>query len=342
MVTTVGSEIVVNAASDTGELGQAQVDALSSGGGFVVTWTDQNTSDVSIQRFDSSGNKVPSETSFGPAGGSAQVAGLAGGGFAVSWSDLSNVANTQLYNSSGNASGSPITVAAANAFVSGNELAALTGGGFVDVWSSADSSQVVSGEAFSATGTADPVGVFSLSNAEAPVVAGLSGGGFVVAAFDPTGSVIARLYDSHGTPSSSQFTVSTLTYIHTLAAAPLANGDFVVLWEQNGEHAQRYDSSGTAVGPALTVDSSLDDTSVEARLLGDGRFVVVWDRVGASTDSIYGQIYNSDGTKSGGQFTVTTNASTIDQNAGPQVAALGSNEFVVTWSDPGASKRDRR
>jgi hypothetical protein len=139
MVTLVGSEIVVNAASDTREQSSPEIAALS-GGGFVVAWDDQTgstpTDDVRSQRFDSSGNKVGSEAFFpvdlsAAVGNSLAVAGVSGGGYAVSWSDYFAV-NAQLYDSSGTASGSPITVSATNG--TGPDLGPLASGGFVDVW----------------------------------------------------------------------------------------------------------------------------------------------------------------------------------------------------------------
>jgi hypothetical protein len=114
---------------------------------------------VRSQRFDSSGNKVGSEAFFGvdlnqAAGVNLNIAqlgvtGLAGGGYAVSWSDTSNVVKALLYDSSGNPSGSPITVATANNG-EGVVLAPLASGGFVDVWGSAALGQIVSGEVFNA------------------------------------------------------------------------------------------------------------------------------------------------------------------------------------------------
>jgi hypothetical protein len=65
MVTTVGSEIVVNdTVHDTDDQSSPQVAALS-GGGFVETWADVTdpiafTFDVRAQMFNASGGKVGS------------------------------------------------------------------------------------------------------------------------------------------------------------------------------------------------------------------------------------------------------------------------------------------
>jgi hypothetical protein len=144
------------------------------------------------------------------------------------------------------------------------------------------------------------------------------------------------LYDAHGTPLAPQFTVSTGA-TSQFSAAPLANGGFAIAWEPNspvgGVFAQLYDSSGHAAGQRLLADPSGYDAFVSVTVLGNGQFVVVWDRSVQNGDlnpanSVFGQLYNANGTRSGNQFTVTTDEAQTN-SVGPKVLALGSNDFVT-------------
>jgi Ca2+-binding RTX toxin-like protein len=77
--------------------------------------------------------------------------------------------------------------------------------------------------------------------------------------------------------------------------------------------------------------------------LTDGRFVIVWrdsSATGGDTSgtAIRGQIFNSDGTRSGEEFLVNTSTSGF-QNS-PTLFALPSGGFVVAWTDSLLSATD--
>ncbi|HEX8580361.1 MAG TPA: calcium-binding protein, partial [Allosphingosinicella sp.] len=98
-------------------------------------------------------------------------------------------------------------------------------------------------------------------------------------------------------------------------------------------------------GGEVVVNTTTQDHQDWAQIvyLTDGRFVIVWrDRSGVGADpfghSIHGQIYNADGTPSGGEFLVNT---TIEgSQTQPYLFALPTGGFVVAWSDSNAAGTD--
>jgi Ca2+-binding RTX toxin-like protein len=76
--------------------------------------------------------------------------------------------------------------------------------------------------------------------------------------------------------------------------------------------------------------------NVSLHSLKGGSFVAVWEddsRTGADTSSwaIRGQLFNTDGTKRGGEFLINTVTSGNQRD--PQVTVLSDGRFVVIWED---------
>ncbi|HEY0149691.1 MAG TPA: calcium-binding protein [Allosphingosinicella sp.] len=98
-------------------------------------------------------------------------------------------------------------------------------------------------------------------------------------------------------------------------------------------------------GGEVRVNTTTSDHQDWAQIayLSDGRFVIVWrDRSATGADplghSIRGQIYNADGTPSGGEFLVNT---TIEgSQTQPALFAMPGGGFVVAWSDINATGTD--
>jgi Ca2+-binding RTX toxin-like protein len=145
---------------------------------------------------------------------------------------------------------------------------------------------------------------------------------------------------------------TTTSFQSESSVTALADGRFVVTWSDNSEAAGKGDESLSAVrgqifsafGAKSTVEflvnTNTEGNQIQSSVvaLADGRFVVTWsDRseVAGSADTdgyaVRGQIFGTDGTKSGGEFLVNT--LTAYNQVDSSVTALAVGRFVVTWSD---------
>ncbi|MBD3799801.1 MAG: hypothetical protein IE883_08045, partial [Epsilonproteobacteria bacterium] len=127
-----------------------QITALDDGG-FVVTWYGDGGSgheDIFVQKFNSSGNAVGSETQLDGQGGDdydPQITALDDGGFVVTWEGYDSSSGNydifvQKFNSSGTAVGSKIQLDGQGGNDERPQITALTDGGFVVTWYGDDGS----------------------------------------------------------------------------------------------------------------------------------------------------------------------------------------------------------
>jgi hypothetical protein len=165
----------------------------------------------------------------------------------------------------------------------------------------------------------------------------------------PEDGVFGQRYTSAGVKSGSEFQVNTFTSRFQGAPSVSMNGSgsFVVAWQSYGQLGaaapgydvigQRYSSSGLKVGGEFVVNTYTYDDQIDPSVAMDdtGRWVVVWRShlQDGSASGIYGQRYNSDGTRHGAEFRVNT-YTTGDQRT-PSVAMDGSGNFVVAWTSVG-------
>jgi hypothetical protein len=189
-------------------------------------------------------------------------------------------------------------------------------------------------------------------------IATFADGGFVMAWTDTSYSandfsnaqVKAQVFDANGHKVGNEFRVNTTTALEQRRprVSVLANGDFVVAWEdasgQGGDasggaiKAQLYHANGAKVGGEFLVNTTTQGTQDEHAItaLANGRFVVTWtDNSGVGGDSsgsaIKAQLFNANGTKVGGEFLVNTITSDFQDE--PSVASLKNGGFVVSWQD---------
>jgi Ca2+-binding RTX toxin-like protein len=246
-----GSEFLVNTVTHRGQTGSSVV--AQSGGGFAVVWEDgspQGTwngmvsredlgSDIAIQIFDSSANKVgpqrvvddmvpPAFYVFGesPVRITAQDAVavvLEGGAIAVAWRDAyDGYVKTRLLNSDGTPSTAVFNVGDwTGAFLPPPAIVALAGGGYAVSWT---------------------------TNGDGPP--------------DGSGSGIAtRVFGADGSPQGVEFQANSTTAGAQLGSAMLAfaDGGFLVAWQdETGTDlaAQRFrEDSGAISDIALSVPS---------------------------------------------------------------------------------------
>ncbi|MEO8196003.1 MAG: hypothetical protein ABI689_04710 [Thermoanaerobaculia bacterium] len=155
-------------------------------------------------------------------------------------------------------------------------------------------------------------------------------------------SVEGRLLDAEGKPTGEVFRVATLGGLDyaSSSVAALGNDRALVVWSDTGGDGsgrgimgQIVTADGALVGAAFKVnsywqgDQRLPD--VDADLSGNA--VVVWESLeqDGSLSGIYGQRFDRDGQRLGGEFQVSSNAPS-DQTY-PSVAVDSFGNFVVAF-----------
>jgi hypothetical protein len=182
-----------------------------------------------------------------------------------------------------------------------------------------------------------------------PSITSLSNGGFVVVwqSYGQDGSswgVYGQRFDSNGKKVGSEFQVNTWTRDKWYPSiTSLSNGGFVVVWQSYGQdgsswgvYGQRFDSNGNKVGSEFQVNTWTRDDQWGPSItsLSNGGFVVVWDSYGQDGSSwgVYGQRFDSNGSRVGSEFQVNT--WTRDKWY-PSITSLSNGGFVVVWQGYG-------
>ncbi len=181
--------------------------------------------------------------------------------------------------------------------------------------------------------------------------------GQLVSQTDPLGNTTTMAYDSRGdlirttTPTaliaSSELQANTFT-TGTQAVAKVAtdaNGDYVVVWQSNGQdgsgygiYAQRYNEYGQAQGSEFPVNTYTtgDQTAPAVAMDAAGDFVIAWQSSGedGSGYGVYARLYTVAGGYAGGtQFKVNTH--TTGNQGNPSVTMDAAGDFVVAWGSAG-------
>lgn len=242
-------------------------------------------------------------------------------------------------------------------------VAGLAGGNFVVTWSSSANggdgddagiqAQLYDNAGNPISGVI-PVNTFITFKQLNPDVAGLTGGGFVVAWLDNSlgggsGSrVRAQIFDAAGNKVGSEFEANALATTHqgNPQTAALSNGGFVITWTDNhggdpsgtSVRAQVYNSAGTPVGSEFTVNTTTADNQHDQRVVGldGGGFVVVWRDASQSGGDTSGfatraQVFDNFGNKVGAEILVNT---TTDGHQGwANVDATPDGGFVIAFQD---------
>lgn len=279
----VGGEFVVNSTQmESGMISYPYVATLADGG-FVAVWGgDETTPGHSMthvgRRFDSSGTPVGADFVISAnhdfASSELSVAALSDGGFIVNWKEHATNGTYsvlgQRYDAAGTALGgafqintSALTYETTYGGTSNNNIAGLADGGFVATWAGFDAagSRGVFAQRYDAAGLR--VGSETLVNTttsghqEAPSVAALAGGGYVVTweSSDQVGSgslaVVAQIFDAAGNRVGGEIVnAAPGSYQAIPEVAALSDGGFVITWSgaaSNGyydTYVQRYDAAG--------------------------------------------------------------------------------------------------
>lgn len=372
------------------------VTALASGG-FVVSWTDNAVGtdhigwpDIKARRY------LPSGDTDGPEffvnretfdyQQDVKLAGLLDDAFVAVWQDFSG--------RGGDECGSSIKARVfgaggriiKNEFLVNQEtkdnqtnpsVAALPHGGFVVAWQDlsgtrGDSSRAsIKARLFRATGDAlsDEFLVNSqiVDNQLCPSVAGLMGGGFVVAWNDfsgtlgdfSMGSIKAKVFDPSGATFRDEFLVNTSKWNNQNlpVVAGLDHGGFVIAWTDAS--GSLGDHSGTSIKARLFDELCIpasDEFLVNKETLGtqikpciatltDGAFAIAWaDYSGRGRDKsssgIKAKLFSSNGRILQDDFLINTTA--LGEQASPTAAGLSDGQLIVCWQEQGSDRDEAK
>jgi Ca2+-binding RTX toxin-like protein len=294
------------------------------------------------------------------------IAALADGCFVVVWTDASQTAGDtsqgairgQIFNADGSKQFFEFRI---NSVTTGDQLypavAALPDGGFVVTWHTATgdaSGTAIAGQVFDSNG-AKLGGEFianttTLNDQLAPAAAGFANGQFVLAWSDVGGAnpeVRAQIFNAVGNKSGGEILLNSTTTGAQISPslATLSNGTFVAVWEDNSNsgadtsggavRARLFTSSGAPIAADFVVNTTTDQAQRDPQVtdLAGGRFLVTWTDYSRPTEDadVRGQIFNNDGTRSGGEFLI--HAETRGFQLDSKIAALPDGGFVVAWQN---------
>ncbi len=366
----IGPEFQVNTTTLNAQA-EPVIGALA-GGGFVIAWraTGQDGSGsygVYAQRYNADGSPAGTEflannstlgNQYEPA-----VLGLSDGSFLIAYrsdytgnSNLSDVL-AQRFAADGTLLGAEFTLnTAGGATQYQPQLAALSGGGFVAVWTdtSGDASgSGIVGQLFTNAGVkvGSPIAI-NTGTTGAQVgadVAALNGGGFV-AVWESGSTVLAQRFDAAGAKLGAELVVNTSdspsNQNEEVRVAGLDNGGFIVSWDgyptaalggsSQDVMAQQFDAAGNKVDGVQVLNDRRASTQYDPEIVGlsSGKAVIVWagydqERGTANTYGIYQQLLGTPGSISTSAAPVITDlAASVTfaenlVNSAPQIIDAG-------------------
>ncbi|NJR66614.1 MAG: hypothetical protein HC772_16965 [Leptolyngbyaceae cyanobacterium CRU_2_3] len=188
-----------------------------------------------------------------------------------------------------------------------------------------------------------------------PAVAMAGTGNFVVVWVsnnqDGSGTgVFAQRFDEMGRVLGSEFRANTTVNGNqeNPAVAMDLNGNFVVVWESDGQSAkttvgeddsgkgifaQRFDINGTRIGAEFRVNTTTDNNQSNAAIAinNSGSYVITWQssRQDGSGEGIFAQRYSREGDLVGQEFQVNSETSNNQEN--PSVAIDAGGNFIIAW-----------
>ncbi len=347
-------------------------------GGYIVSWTsygqDGSSDGIYLQRYDSNGNAVGTETQVNTYTDSSQedpsITALNDGGYVLSWESYgqdssSNGIYLQRYDSNGVAVGTETRV---NTYTNSHQrdpsITALNDGGYVLSWESngQDGNKYgiylqrydVDGNA---VGSEIQVNTYTDSYQTDSSITALNDGGYVLSweskGQDSNGyEIYLQRYDVNGNAVNTEET-RVNTYITNNQSDPsitaLNDGGYVLSWESDGQdnsddgiYLQRYDVDGNAVGSEAQVNTYIasDQKNSSITALNDGGYVLSWESYGqdGSGYGIYLQRYDVNGNAVGSETQVNTY--TDNNQTDPSITALNDGGYVVSWGSLGQDGSD--
>ena len=295
------------------------------------------------------------------------VTALANGKFVVVWEDFSetggdlqfNAVRAQLYNADGSPSGSEFLVNQTTVNAQDDPVVAgLADGRFVVAWRDQSktgddtSGAAIRARIFDVHGApaGDEFLVNTVTNDDQfdPAIAALTTGGFVVTwtrKFSANDlDIRGRAFDAAGTPLGSDFPIDTsgVNDETELAVVGLANGNYAVVWEDEGSVIGQTDGSGShirgvilsgngaVVVPQFIVNATAPDRQAgpSLALLSNGNFVVSWGSGNFADGGILGRVFSPSGVALGPDFVIDDET---DREIDPAVSGLANGAYAVAW-----------
>ncbi|WP_158283946.1 Ig-like domain-containing protein [Pseudomonas sp. OV226] len=161
---------------------------------------------------------------------------------------------------------------------------------------------------------------------------------------DAAGNLSAAATAPYGVPNAPVNTYTTENQVHS-AQTQLPDGGWVVAWQSKNQYSttsgwdlyqQRYDATGKKVGAETLVTTTSvagggqADPSITT--LKDGSWVVAFHNGGSNGDDVYQRHFDANGVPLGAEVKVNGgNTATTSVDAAPDVTALASGGWVVTW-----------
>lgn len=295
------------------------------------------------------------------------VAALGNGGYMVFWGAKGNNPvdggyyggiSAQVFTADGVAVGSEFTVNSTTQYFQETVHAATSSGGMVlAAWESTKNggpyTKEIKGQLFDEDGNkaGDEISINTSTGSDQlkPVVAGLSNGNFVVTwqgmlSDSSARGVFVQMLDSAGAKIGAEVHLDMISASGTVApvVSALANGEFIVLWEDPnspsdssgfGITAQRFDASGSTIGGAFTINSTVANSQINPQIatLADGKFVAVWQgQLAGSQPATFAKLFNADGSSASAEFQVT--AGIYGKPMDHYVTQLNDGGFVIFYS----------
>ena len=169
------------------------------------------------------------------------------------------------------------------------------------------------------------VGEPGVGNDFGPSLTPTADGGFLLLweRFDPLlteSDVLARFYEANGVPRTPETQVNQFTpgLQRFATAAPLPDGDFIVVWASDGQDGSRFgafgrrlSAQGDLLGTEFQINTYTPGPQIPSRVRTNtaGDFVVVWEGAGESDEDNDGGIFARRFDKDG----VALDAAVLDQ-----------------------------
>ncbi|MCB9059538.1 MAG: tandem-95 repeat protein [Calditrichae bacterium] len=161
--------------------------------------------------------------------------------------------------------------------------------------------------------------------------------------------IYGQRFDANGNKLGSEFHVNTFESDFQISPDVSSDslGNFVVVWESNGENVdsyyqvyyRTYNSSGVPTDTVRRADTNINTSNItrvrapEVAMNPDGTFVIVWstwqlDDPGFG-GGVYAQRFSKSGAKVGSEFIVNTNI--LYSQKAPDIDSDDNGDFIVVW-----------
>jgi hypothetical protein len=345
----------------------SQLAALSNGEAIAV-WDNENSGQVEA-RIVSAAGPVGQQITVG-SGNDGTVAALANGNFIVVWWDPAantglGAVQSQMYASSGSPVGGTDSLfvgtssSGTNYGESNLSVTGLTDGGYELSFTFQGAGAAPFSQVYTYTYDQSGTQVGHITNGSSsstffnglPQTAQLSDGNLVSTWQDGQGHIYTQIFTEDGT-SIKQLSLGS-PYDNTTGGqgtppdsvsnptvAALANGDFVVAWEDETEGQIQFDIWNADGSEAIALNQpgsafGENATAPAIAALADGQFAITW--ADASGSSIKAALFNPDGTPDGDgvpeddEFVVNKDQS--GNQVAPNIVGLSGGGMYVDWGD---------